>query len=168
MTDRSVGIVEQEVRELVRRRGIDPTREGQPGVSKLIDEVLTDYEVRTESSNLPRFSDRSAVQKAVFDRVAGLGPLQPFMDDPEVEEIWINGPGKVFCARSGSHVLTNVVLSEQNVSDLVERMLRNSGRRLDLSSPFVDATLVDGSRLHVAIPDITRKHWAVNIRKFMA
>jgi len=167
MSDRSVGIVEQEVRELVRRRGIDPAREGQAGVSKLIDEVMTDYEIRTESSNLPRFSDRGAVQKAVFDRVAGLGPLQPYMDDPEVEEIWINGPGKVFCARSGSHVLTNVVLTEQNVADLVERMLRNSGRRLDLSSPFVDATLVDGSRLHVAIPDITRKHWAVNIRKFI-
>ena len=51
--------------------------------------------------------------------------------------------------------------------DLVERMLRSSGRRLDLSSPFVDATLLDGSRLHVVIPDITREHWAVNIRKFV-
>ncbi|MDQ3751281.1 MAG: Flp pilus assembly complex ATPase component TadA [Actinomycetota bacterium] len=167
MTERSVGIVEEEVRQLVRLRGIDPAREGQTRVSKLIDEVLTDYEIRTESSNLPRFSDRSAVQKAVYDRVAGLGPLQPFMDDPQVEEIWINGPGKVFCARAGSHVLTNVVLSEPDIADLVERMLRNSGRRLDLSSPFVDATLVDGSRLHVAIPDVTRKHWAVNIRKFV-
>jgi len=167
MTERSVGIVEGEVRELVRLRGIDPAREGQTGVSKLIDEVLTDYEIRTESSNLPRFSDRSAVQKAVYDRVAGLGPLQPFMDDPLVEEIWINGPGKVFCARAGSHVLTNVVLAEQDIADLVERMLRNSGRRLDLSNPFVDATLVDGSRLHVAIPDVTRRHWAVNIRKFV-
>ena len=46
-------------------------------------------------------------------------------------------------------------------------MLRASGRRVDLSSPFVDATLADGSRLHVVIPDITRRHWAVNIRKFV-
>lgn len=167
MTHRSVGIVEQEVRELVRRRGLDPARGGQADVSKLIDEVLTDYEDRTEASNLPRYSDRGAVHRAVFDRVAGLGALQPFMDDPEVEEIWINGPGKVFCARGGNHVLTNVLLTEPEVADLVERMLRNSGRRLDLSNPFVDATLVDGSRLHVAIPDITRKHWAVNIRKFI-
>ncbi|GGK64022.1 hypothetical protein GCM10011509_10540 [Ornithinimicrobium pekingense] len=51
--------------------------------------------------------------------------------------------------------------------DLVERMLRSSGRRVDLSSPFVDASLPDGSRLHVTIPDITRRHWAVNIRKFV-
>jgi pilus assembly protein CpaF len=46
-------------------------------------------------------------------------------------------------------------------------MLKSSGRRVDLSSPFVDATLPDGSRLHVVIPDITREHWNVNIRKFM-
>jgi pilus assembly protein CpaF len=50
---------------------------------------------------------------------------------------------------------------------LVERMLASSGRRVDLSSPFVDATLPDGSRLHVAIPDVTRRHWAVNVRKFV-
>jgi pilus assembly protein CpaF len=58
------------------------------------------------------------------------------------------------------------VLGEQEVRDLVERMLVSSGRRVDLSSPFVDASLPDGSRLHVVVPDVTRRHWAVNIRKF--
>jgi pilus assembly protein CpaF len=53
------------------------------------------------------------------------------------------------------------------VRSLVERMLKSSGRRVDLSSPFVDATLPDGSRLHVVIPDITREHFAVNVRKFV-
>ncbi len=89
------------------------------------------------------------------------------LDDPDVEEIWINGPGRVFCARNGRHQLTNIVVGEREIRDVVERMLRASGRRLDLSSPFVDAMLMDGSRLHVAIPDITQKHWAVNIRKFV-
>ncbi len=163
----SVVIVEQEVRELVRRRGVDPARDGSAEIGALVDEVLSDYERRSQSAHLPRLSDPVSVRKAVLNRVAGLGPLQPFMDDPDIEEIWINGPGKVFCARAGAHVLTNVVLKEQEIADLVERMLRSSGRRLDLSSPFVDATLVDGSRLHVAIPDITRRHWAVNIRKFV-
>ncbi len=165
--DRSVPIVEGEVRELVRRRGMDPARDGAASISQLVDEVVSDYELRVQSSNLPRIEDRTAVTKTVLDRVAGLGPLQPFVEDPDVEEIWINGPGRVFCARGGRHVLTNVVLDDGEIRDLVERMLRASGRRLDLSSPFVDATLVDGSRLHVAIPDITRKHWAVNIRKFV-
>jgi pilus assembly protein CpaF len=102
-----------------------------------------------------------------MDRVAGFGPLQELLEDPAVEEIWINGPGKVFCARDGQNVLTNLVLTDVQVRDLVERMLRTSGRRLDLSSPFVDATLVDGSRLHVVIPEIARKHWSVNVRKFV-
>ena len=63
--------------------------------------------------------------------------------------------------------LTTTILTADEVRDLVERMLRTSGRRVDLSSPFVDATLPDGSRLHVVIPDITRDHWHVNIRKFV-
>jgi len=165
--DRPARIIESEVRELVRRRGIDPSREGAASILGLVDEVVSDYELRVQSSNLPRLDDPAGVRKSVVDRVAGLGPLQQFIDDPDVEEIWINGPGKVFCAKGGRHLLTNVVLGDEEIRDLVERMLRASGRRLDLSSPFVDATLLDGSRLHVAIPDITRKHWAINIRKFI-
>ena len=99
--------------------------------------------------------------------MAGLGPLQPYLDDPTVEEIWINEPGKVFVARDGIAELTTTILTADEVRDLVERMLKSSGRRVDLSSPFVDAMLADGSRLHVVIPDITREHWAVNIRKFV-
>jgi pilus assembly protein CpaF len=165
--EKSLPLVEQEVRELVRRRRLDPASDGPSAVEKLVDEVLRTYETRLERTNLPPIENPAAVRKMVIDRVAGFGPLQPFLDDPEVEEIWINGPGRVFCARDGRHVLTNVVLSDDELRALVERMLRASGRRLDLSSPFVDATLVDGSRLHVAIPDITRRHWAVNIRKFV-
>ncbi|HEX2295191.1 MAG TPA: ATPase, T2SS/T4P/T4SS family [Actinomycetota bacterium] len=162
-----VAIVEEEVRELIRVRGVDPARDGSAAVERLVDEVLEDYEERVQASNLPRLGDRALVRKSVVDQVAGLGPLQPLLDDPAIEEIWINGPGRVFCARGGVHVLTNVPLTEKEIRDLVERMLRSSGRRLDLSSPFVDATLEDGSRLHAAIPDITRRHWAVNIRKFV-
>jgi pilus assembly protein CpaF len=103
----------------------------------------------------------------VLDAVAGLGPLQESLDDPAVEQLWINEPGKVFVARDGQPELTTTILTADQVRDLVERMLKTSGRRVDLSSPFVDAMLPDGSRLHVVIPDITREHWAVNIRKFV-
>jgi pilus assembly protein CpaF len=92
--------------------------------------------------------------------------LQPLLDDPAVEEIWINGPDRVFVARDGVSQRLPLTLDEREVRDLVERMLQSTGRRVDLSSPFVDASLPDGSRLHVVIPDITRAHWAVNIRKF--
>jgi len=74
---------------------------------------------------------------------------------------------QVFVARGGVAELTTTILTADEVRDLVERMLRSSGRRVDLSSPFVDATLQDGSRLHVVIPDITKDNWHVNIRKFV-
>ncbi len=72
----------------------------------------------------------------------------------------------MFIARDGVPELTAVRLTDGQVRELVERMLQSTGRRVDLSSPFVDASLPDGSRLHVVIPDITRRHWSVNVRKF--
>ena len=98
-------------------------------------------------------------------KLDSFGPLKDFVADVSVEEIWINSPNKVFIARSGKSELTNLVLSKEIVHDLIERLLIWGGRRLDVSNPFVDARLPDGSRLHVAIPEVTAQHWAVNIRK---
>lgn len=158
--------VEDEVRELIRRTGLDPTRDsGQ--VRRLVRDAVSDYDERSMLGGLPALPDLDEAVKAVLDTVAGYGPLQQYFDDPAVEEIWINEPSKVFIARHGVPELTATILTAAQVRDLVERMLRASGRRVDLSSPFVDATLADGSRLHVVIPDITRDHWHVNIRKFV-
>lgn len=96
------------------------------------------------------------------------GPLYPFICDEAIEEIWINSPERIFIARHGKSELTNLILTANEVRDLVDRTLMWTGRRLDLSHPFVDARLPDGSRLHVAIPEITAEHWAVNIRKHIA
>jgi pilus assembly protein CpaF len=156
--------IQDEVRELVRRRGLDPLSDPR-GTRLLIEEVIAHYEERVPTSTLPPLMDRSGAARYVFDALAGFGPLQRFLDDPEVEEIWVNQPGRVFVARAGRSELTTVVLTPSEVRDLVERMLKPSGRRLDLSSPFVDALLPDGSRLHAVIPDITREHMALNIRK---
>ena len=95
------------------------------------------------------------------------GPIFPFISDPSIEEIWINTPERIFVARNGRSELTNLLLTADDVRNIVERALMWSGRRLDLSQPFVDARLPDGSRLHVAIPEITAEHWAVNIRKHL-
>ena len=159
-------VVEHEVRELVRRRGLDPTTDSA-SVRRLVDEVIAEYDERTLTSALPPLADRRRVARDVYDAVAGFGPLQAYLDDPSVEEVWINEPGRVFVARRGASELTTTILTAGEVRDLVERMLKASGRRVDLSQPFVDAMLPDGSRLHVVIPDITRQHWAINIRKFV-
>jgi pilus assembly protein CpaF len=84
------------------------------------------------------------------------------------EEIWINEPSRVFVARGGRHELTSLILTSEQVRELVERMLSSSGRRLDISQPFVDAMLPGGHRLHVVLEGIARSFAAVNIRKFVA
>ena len=83
----AVDTVEAEVRELVRRRGIDPVVD-RSAMRTLIDEVLTEYDARSLTSSLPQLTRQAA--KAVYDAVAGYGPLQRHLDDPQVEEIWIN------------------------------------------------------------------------------
>jgi pilus assembly protein CpaF len=95
------------------------------------------------------------------------GPIAHLISDPTVEEIWINSPERIFIAKAGKSQLVNLVLTAESVRQLVDRALIWSGRRLDLSHPFVDARLPDGSRLHVVIPEITAEHWAVNIRKHL-
>lgn len=158
--------VEGEVRELIRRSGLDPTRDPVE-IDRLVREAVHDYDDRSLRSGMPALGDLDGAVKSILDTVAGHGPLQRYFDDPAIEEIWINAPDKIFVARNGIAELTTTILTADEVRDLVERMLRSSGRRVDLSSPFVDAVLPDGSRLHVVIPDITRDHWHINVRKFV-
>jgi pilus assembly protein CpaF len=102
----------------------------------------------------------------VKSAISGYGALDELISDPAIEEIWINSPTEVFIARDSKSSKIALNISPLETRQAIERMLRDSGRRLDRSEPFVDATLSNGSRLHVVIPDVTREHWAVNIRKF--
>ena len=133
----AITVVEDEVRELVRRRGFDPVTDG-PAIRRLVDEVVADYQERTLTSSLPPLVDPTSTARRVYDAVAGFGPLQAYLDDPTVEEIWVNEPGRVFVARRGHSELTTTILSAGEVRDLVEKMLKSSGRRVDLSTPFGD------------------------------
>ncbi|TFD53206.1 CpaF family protein [Cryobacterium sp. Hh11] len=161
----AVRIITEQVRSRVRREGVDLAANNAL-VEQYVRDELRRYSERALSGLAPMIADEHQAAREVVAALTGFGVLQPFLDDPEIEEIWINGPARVFVARDGVPELTTLLLGEQDVRDLVERMLQASGRRVDLSSPFVDASLPDGSRLHVVIPDITRKYWAVNIRKF--
>jgi pilus assembly protein CpaF len=109
----------------------------------------------------------SDLQKSSTIDVAPFGALQPLIDDTAIEEIWINSPQRIYIARSGKSELTNIVLTASQLQSIMDRILMWCGRRIDLSHPFVDARLPDGSRLHIAIPEVTAEHWAVNIRKHL-
>lgn len=159
-------LVAERVRERLRAERADPARD--PGFAAQVARA----EVRRHNDfalarGLAPVDDEAACVREVLASVSGYGPLQPYLDDPTVEELWINAPDRVFVARGGVSERTPLTLSDSAVRDLVERMLQSTGRRVDLSQPFVDASLPDGSRLHVVIPDITRRHWSVNVRKFL-
>ena len=161
----AVSLIADRVRERVRRDGVDLGIDHNLAYDYVRDEVRR-YSERALGGSMPMLLDEHQAARDVVASLTGFGALQPFFDDDAIEEIWINAPDRVFIARNGVPELTPLVLTAVQVRDLVERMLQSTGRRVDVSSPFVDASLPDGSRLHVAIPDVTHQHWAVNIRKF--
>ena len=140
-------------RQLIREQGIST----ELGVERAIDEIA-------ENSIDP--IDEAALRTELLQEITGYGVLQPFMEDEEIEEIWINHPGEIFFYGAGGLKREQISLDEAGLRELIYRMLKHSNRRLDRLIPYVDADLPDGSRLHVVIPQVTRKHWAVNIRKF--
>jgi len=129
--------------------------------------LVAQHDQRSLTGAVLPVEEPDLVIEELVARVAGFGPLQKYLDDPAVEEVWINDPSRVFVARAGRHELTSTILSSRQVDELVERMLKSSGRRVDVSSPFVDAMLPDGHRLHVVLDGISRGFSAVNIRKFV-
>ena len=140
-------------RQLIRTSGMAPPS----ATATAIDEL---------SERSPTALDELLLQQNALRELCGLGVLQPYLDNPNIEEIWINRPNELhYFDFSGHHVL-NLELSAQTVRNLTYRMLKSSGRRIDRLTPFVDAALVDGSRLHVVIPEVTKEFWSLNIRKF--
>ena len=126
--------------------------------------ITGDLSTRTLTANSQLVNSHSNSSNS---HSSNYGELQQLLDDPSIEEIWINSPQRVFVARSGKSELTNLVLTSQQVQSIMDRILLWSGRRIDLAQPFVDARLPDGSRLHITIPEITSEHWAINIRKHL-
>jgi pilus assembly protein CpaF len=164
--DATTAAVADRVRERLRAEQTDPTRHPELALRIAHSEVRRHNDFALARGLVP-IDDEQGCVRDVLAVVAGYGPLQAYLDDPTVEELWINAPDRVFIARAGVSERIPLTLTDAAVRDLVERMLNSSGRRVDLSQPFVDASLPDGSRLHVVIPDITRRHWSVNVRKFL-
>ncbi len=165
----AAGLVDEldsHLRERVRREGVDPQREAAQ-VRRMAEDVVRAHDDRSLTGAVAPIQNAPELVTELVARLAGFGPLQPFLDDPEIEEIWVNDPSRVFVARNGRHELTNLMLDQAQVTELVERMLKSSGRRLDVSTPFVDAMLPDGHRLHVVLQGISRAFTAVNVRKFV-
>jgi len=129
----ALSFITDRVRERVRLDGVDLGGDQALAGRYVRDEVQC-YSERALSGALPMLADETAALRQIIATIAGFGALQDYLDDPEIEEIWVNGPDRVFIARDGVPELTGTVLTASEVRDLVERMLASSGRRVDLSS----------------------------------
>jgi pilus assembly protein CpaF len=109
----------------------------------------------------------SALARQIADDIAGLGPVEALLRDPGVTEVMINGSGPVYVERAGHLEPSGVLIgSDDEVLRLIERVVAPLGLRIDESSPYVEARLPDGSRLHAIIPPLAVGGPAVTIRKF--
>jgi pilus assembly protein CpaF len=127
-------------------------------------EDLCDYQ-----SDLISQADRERLVNEVIDETLGLGPIDPLLRDPTISDILINGPDVVYVERRGRLEQTNVKFhDEQHLLDIVQRIANRVGRRLDESSPMVDARLEDGSRVNAVIRPLALDGALVSIRKFSA
>jgi pilus assembly protein CpaF len=110
---------------------------------------------------------RTAMFDLIIAEILGLGPIQPLLDDPEVSEVMVNGPSRVYVEKKGKLILTDVQFeNNEHVSRIVDRIVAPIGRRVDESTPYVDARLLDGSRVNVVIPPLALKGPTITIRKF--
>ncbi len=110
---------------------------------------------------------RAELARRVAERAFGLGPLEPLLADPAVDEVMVSGPGRVWVERRGRIEVTEVAFaSETELRDVIERILAPLGRRVDEAEPLCDARLPDGSRVNVVIPPLALDGPALTIRRF--
>jgi pilus assembly protein CpaF len=112
-------------------------------------------------------TERVQMFKSIANDMLGLGPLEALLSDPDISEIMVNGPKKIYIERKGRLTLTDVTfLNDSHVLRIIERIVAPLGRRIDESSPMVDARLPDGSRVNAIIRPLSLVGPAVTIRKF--
>lgn len=118
-------------------------------------------------AELPPHADKAALCREVLDEAVGLGPLEPLLAAPDITEIMVNRYDEIYVERGGRLWREQAAFtSEQSVRWVIERIVTPLGRRIDESSPMVDARLPDGSRVHAIIPPVAMKGASLTIRKF--
>ncbi|HEU4850292.1 MAG TPA: ATPase, T2SS/T4P/T4SS family, partial [Terrimesophilobacter sp.] len=114
-------------------------------------------------------AERVRMLEQITDEILGLGPLEPLLRDEVITEVMVNGPQQVYIEREGRLELTNVTFqNDEHVMKIIQRIIAPIGRRVDESSPMVDARLADGSRVNAIIPPLSLVGPVITIRKFSA
>ncbi|SFJ36466.1 pilus assembly protein CpaF [Thermoflavimicrobium dichotomicum] len=138
-----------------------PVVEQRLTLNRLIHRYLSEEQLIISSG------DREQLINQIIDESVGFGPLEPLLKDETITEIIVNGPFEVYCESNGKLSLTDIQFrDEEALRHVIERIVAPIGRRIDVSSPMVDARLPDGSRVNVVIPPISLKGPLLTIRKF--
>lgn len=145
----------------LRERLVQEADEGESDAAARIDAL-----VEREAALLSE-AERAELRRRVTERSLGLGPLEPLLADPSVDEVMVNGLAPVWVERGGRLERTEVAFAcEDELRHAIERILAPLGRRVDAAEPLCDASLADGSRVNVAIPPLALDGAALTIRRF--
>ncbi|HKP91026.1 MAG TPA: CpaF family protein, partial [Thermoleophilaceae bacterium] len=156
----------EDLAQALRRQLIENARDGAAGDRELAAEVR--LLVDREAAALPD-DERAALAERVIRLATGLGPLDPLLADPAVDEVMVNGPDEVWVERRGRVEPARASFgSDAELRHAIERILAPLGRRVDEASPLCDARLPDGSRVNVVIPPLALSGPCLTIRKFRA
>ncbi|PWU51972.1 pilus assembly protein CpaF [Micromonospora globispora] len=124
-------------------------------------------EVLARSDSPLAVTDSARISAELLDEILGHGPVEPLLRDPDVTEIMVNGPDQIFVERFGRiHQVDASFVDEQHLRRVIDRIVSRVGRRVDESSPMVDARLPDGSRVNVVLPPVALDGSMLTIRKF--
>lgn len=158
----------QALKSKIHKRIVDELGSSELDQKQLADAVdkIADAAMNEEPIPVPR-SERGRIALEVVDEVLGYGPIEPLLKDDSVTEVMVNGPNQVYVERKGKLILTDVRFRDDaHVMHVIEKIVSPLGRRIDESSPMVDARLPDGSRVNAVIPPLSLKGPTITIRKF--
>ncbi|PWM45994.1 MAG: type II secretion system protein E [Clostridiales bacterium] len=127
---------------------------------------IIDDALETLATNVPR-PDKRRIADELYDQICGLGPIEKLLLDPSISEIMVNGPKQIYVEKKGKLVLTDITfINEDQLLNVIDRIVSPLGRHIDEANPMVDARLPDGSRVNAVIAPLSLKGPLLTIRKF--
>lgn len=156
----------QELKNLIHKRILQEYKDAP--VEDIIPQLdAMAIEIMKEDEQFRGSIDRKKVVDELRNDLTGFGPINPLLIDEDVSEVMVNGPAQVYCERKGKIELTSIMFrDDEHVMSIIEKIVAPLGRRIDESSPMVDARLPDGSRVNAIIPPLALNGPTVTIRKF--
>ena len=147
------------------QRVISQSSADQKELRRLVEGMCADA-IKDNPFAIP-LGDRERLVEELISEILGLGPIEPLLKDPSVTEVMVNGPDSIYIERKGRLQKTDVRFrNTEHLMHIIDRIVTAVGRRVDESSPMVDARLADGSRVNVIIPPLSLIGPCVTIRKF--